>query len=237
MKYFFYAILYLGIIFGYNYQHDDQKNRIEVIYKKAYKNFKDISDNNPKYMDGLEYRLLIDGNKSIFHLIPSMSLDKNRRFIGKGGGRGKYYKDLIEKVKLHQIENLFSNKVFLIQNSFTGLNWEITKENKIISGFKCFKAIAFEEYNSPKDGSIQNREVVVWFTPEIHAPFGPAGYDGLPGLVLEKSSGSFYYIASKINFNPDKEHFPLIKPSTGRNITREEYEKQAKTFLSELRKQ
>jgi GLPGLI family protein len=75
---------------------------------------------------------------------------------------------------------------------------------------------------------------VVWFTPEINYSFGPAGFDGLPGLVLEKYSSSFYFIASKISFKNHTENKNIHKPKDGIEITNDEYNQNNKDAINKL---
>lgn len=77
---------------------------------------------------------------------------------------------------------IFGREIFMGKNiDFKGnineLNWEITDEQKEISGYNCKKALL-------KD----NPQVSVWFTPEIAVSGGPYTFFGLPGLVLETDS-------------------------------------------------
>ncbi len=68
--------------------------------------------------------------------------------------------------------------------------WDITSESKKIGNFKCYKATQeITNISSQKnaDGNVRifKRTLIAWFSPEIPYPFGPAGYGGLPGLILE----------------------------------------------------
>lgn len=65
--------------------------------------------------------------------------------------------------------------------------------------------------------------ITVWYTPSIPVSFGPAGYDGLPGLVLESSTSSFYLIAQNIQFQ-DKQ-LQIKRPKKGDKITLDEFNK------------
>ena len=65
--------------------------------------------------------------------------------------------------------------------------------------------------------------VTVWYAPGIVFPFGPAGYDGLPGLVLEASRDSFHFIATRITFSP-KETM-VMPPNKGIEVSRKEFNK------------
>lgn len=197
---------------------------VEVIYIKAYKNHRDVSDAEPKLMKNLEYQLLCNFNKSKFEYISSMVNDGdiiNERFIGRGGGRGIYYKNLEVKENIHQRISPDDDELYLVMENFNKHDWTLLKETKKILGYDCFKAIANHvEYNPITKKEISSN-IVVWYAPSLPLPFGPAGFDGLPGLVLESNVASFYFIAQEIKFH-DKEK-DIKRPIRGEEVTLEEY--------------
>lgn len=211
---------------------------IEVTYVKAYKNHRDTTNTTPKTLKDLRYILTCNRNAAKFELVRFMENDtrkENKRFLSRGGGDGVYYKNVIDSLKLHQLESFVDGKLYLINIPFEEYQWTITNETKKISNYTCYKAFTEFIIEVPdKIGSKmeeQKYEIVVWFTPEINYSFGPAGFDGLPGLVLEKYSSSFYFIASKIVF--DKNNIKNIaKPQKGTYIDKAEYDKMIKTAYS-----
>ncbi len=88
----------------------------------------------------------------------------------------------------------------------------ITKENKTITGFACYKA------ELPENKQIKE----VWFTPQIPASFGPLGFGGLPGLILEVKRGIFVLSLTQISTNETVE---IKKPTSGKLISAEKYNK------------
>jgi GLPGLI family protein len=78
--------------------------------------------------------------------------------------------------------------------------WQVDyAKTKNIDGYKCY----FAKYTGL---SLKNRPssepIYAWFTPEIPVPFGPAGYGGLPGLILELVENKISLIAIVINIEP-----------------------------------
>ncbi len=103
----------------------------------------------------------------------------------------------------------------------------------------CYKAYAEieYEYNFPNPNGNGNKVkvmTVVWFAPELNYSFGPAGFDGLPGLVLEKYSSSFYFLASKISFIDGNKKTRELKPKEGIEITNDEYDQMSKKAINKL---
>jgi len=204
--------------------HSQQKRSIIVTYIKAYKNYKDKSDKAPRLMKNLEYKLWANPDEAVFKYLPAMDIDGervNEKFIGRSGGRGVYYKNLKKRIKLHQTTSV--DKEFLIDVGFNQYNWKIDKtQTKIVLGYTCYKATAiFEEY-SRMNRKTKTFHYEVWFTPKIPMPFGPSGYDGLPGLVLEAHQGSFYFIAQKIKFVKNNS---INVPGKGKKVTYNEFQK------------
>ncbi|AEH00322.1 GLPGLI family protein [Lacinutrix sp. 5H-3-7-4] len=77
-------------------------------------------------------------------------------------------------------------------------------------------------------------EVVAWYTMQIPVNQGPGEYWGLPGLILEVSSGKTTILCSKIVMNPqDKQE--IKKPTKGKEVTKEEYNEIVKNKMEEMR--
>jgi len=215
-------------------QKNISNKTIRVSYIKAYKNYRDKSNKPPRLMKNLEYGLLCSPNAARFEYISGMNIDddRNNRFIGNGGGKGVYYRNLKQNLKLHQTTNPLNDKKYLIKENLNKYKWKLLKESKKILGYTCYKAIAkVNKYNPFLKKQHNISTFTVWYTPSIPLPFGPAGYDGVPGLVLEASRSSFYFIAQKIEFLDKK--LPIKKPVKGIIVSQKEFEDNLiKSFIS-----
>ena len=78
------------------------------------------------------------------------------------------------------------------------IQWQMTSESKVIQGFACYKAVS--SYEVVRGDITFNFPIIAWFTPEIPHAFGPKGYFGLPGLILELQERNITYGAKKIEF-------------------------------------
>lgn len=116
--------------------------------------------------------------------------------------------------KLKQYQNSSTNECRLyvdsrrtgvvIVNDEHTLQWVLTTETKVIDGFVCYKATT-PKYDS---GKISEYVIVTaWYAPSLPISFGPIGYSGLPGLVLELQTDRATYFVKKISLNLDKEPF------------------------------
>lgn len=128
--------------------------------------------------------------------------------------------------------SLWAHDVFgedvIVVDTINSQNWSITNETKIIGKYKVIKA------TKKKIGFNKKPiEIIAWFTPEIPNNYGPIGYYGLPGLILEIQERDFIIYAKKIKFK--KNPLTLKKPSKGKRMSQDEYaiyvENAAKAYI------
>ena len=75
--------------------------------------------------------------------------------------------------------------------------------------------------------------VTAWYTPQIPVNQGPGDYWGLPGLILEVSSGRTTILCSKIEINP-KDKVEIKAPTKGKVVTKEAYSEIVKGKMKEM---
>lgn len=112
------------------------------------------------------------------------------------------------------------DKKFKIETPIDSLNWKLSKETKIIGDLNCFKA--FTSYKIVNKVGEHTVKVIAWYAPELQYNFGPKGFGGLPGLIVELIDGKITYRADTIIFKEDK--LEAIKKPKGKLITKEELE-------------
>ena len=97
--------------------------------------------------------------------------------------------------------------------------WKLENESKYIDSYLCYKATS-EQVVVNSQGTFKH-PIVAWYCPSIPFNFGPKGYNGLPGLILELQIRNITWGASAIELTTiDK---IIEKPSKGKLITLEEY--------------
>ena len=173
---------------------------------------------------------------------------------------GVYYKNVKEKTYIQERE--FFGKEFLIKDSLQVFEWELGTETKQIGNYTCFKATAKVPFDAtdfknmtrkePKDDKEKEKQenstnfldmieipseviVTAWYTPEIPISQGPSNYWGLPGLIMEVSSGKTTILCSKIVINP-KEKKEIKAPKKGQVVTQSEYQKIMMEKMEEFQK-
>ena len=193
-----------------------QENRIEIEYYQAIINKEITKSDEPKILSDIDYVLQFTNTESSFYNIPKMESDgyrSNSRYIVKSGASGVFYKNLKTKEKFNTVNLL--GKFFLVKNQITKEKWTLTKETKQIDRYLCFKA-----YYKLVNPRIPNKSVTIiaWYTIDLPFPFGPLGYDSLPGVVLEVNFLDYAFVDKKISFNKE---FEITKP-VGKIVTNTE---------------
>ena len=121
------------------------------------------------------------------------------------------------------------DKLFTITNNLNVISnhsyeWDLTSETKKIDNYTCYKATYIYNFITTK-GKEVNRLITAWYTPDISFSYGPNGYMGLPGLILELEYDKTKLVAKEIQFF--KEDIKIDFPKN-REITEEEYLKRIK---------
>jgi GLPGLI family protein len=168
---------------------------------------------------------------------------------GSNFSRGEQYKNVKENILVQNQE--FYGKRFLVKDKLQPITWVTGKETKKIGQYLCFKATAsiptnelawydfswsdlIESEQKEKVAEVKMTTVEAWYTLQIPVSNGPAEYWGLPGLILEVSSGNTTILCSKIILNP-KEKITIIAPDKGKEITKSEYKKTIQEKMVEMR--
>lgn len=101
---------------------------------------------------------------------------------------------------------------YLVVDTSTKFDWVFWDDIKLVMGYRCKPALMINE---------KNDSTLVWYTPDIPEPFGPVGFYGLPGLVLEvyDQRWNSNYIAVQIEKGP----FSVVFPNEGKIISSKDY--------------
>jgi GLPGLI family protein len=180
----------------------------------------------------IELELYCNTNESLFMLKDGLMPDQTdlASSIGFGGAvislgmseDSKRYKNVLRKIGIEQKTS--RGILYKISQPYQKYNWTIMDTSKIILGHLCFKATAnWEAYNRRSQSIIRYVETA-WFTKDFALPFGPADFEGLPGLVLEatRHNGRTLYAAEIKENYIDKKKI-LQEPQEGKEITESEY--------------
>jgi len=169
-------------------------------------------------LDLLTYKLMFNNEESIFEIKDQMNSEfENDSFLKSAaqiGGVSKIYTNIaINKL----IESRpFSGDVIVFEETID-YNWKTTNERRVISGYTCYKATLKIEDSLYPNG----KSIVAWFCPELSIPFGPKGYFGLPGLILELSLNNLTFSVKNIEYVSHEVDVRISKK--GIKMSREEF--------------
>ena len=124
----------------------------------------------------------------------------------------KVYFDFDKNQRLEQLE--YMTRFFLVQSEIEAVAWKLGSEKKKVLEYTCMSASV----------TLDDQEIVAWFSPEIPVSLGPSVFGGLPGLILAvERSGETAYVATSVKLSPPAEE-SMVKPNKGSKVTREEFE-------------
>lgn len=128
-------------------------------------------------------------------------------------------------------EVLYKNDKFLIwdqilRNTYIfeinkKIKWNLISDTKIISGYKCLKAI----------GKYRNKEITAWYTNEIAISEGPYTFKGLPGLILEVYDSKNYFHFTMVGLKNIKK--PIKPIETGIKTSYEKFFNKRKEVMDD----
>lgn len=140
------------------------------------------------------------------------------------------YCDVKNGLLVHKKE--FMDKVFLIRDTLTMANWKITGHQKEIGGMNCLRAELI-----PKDKE-DTTTTIAWFTTEIAISSGPAGYGGLPGLIvfIDYNDGEMQITLTNL-ITRKVAKSEIKEPKKGKEISQKDFDELKRKKEEERRKQ
>lgn len=180
------------------------------------------NENLQRLLTDIDFLLKFNNNESFFYskcLNFQVEEDRYYRLAKMSGGRsGDWYVNSMTKERLRKVDAF--GQEFIVKSSIEKNEWHLLNESKRIGNYLCYKATAIYIVKNSK-GTF-NHPVEVWYTPELPIAFGPLGYGGLPGLIVELTVRNVKYTISKIMLNPEKK-IEIKKPTKGKLVTEEEF--------------
>jgi len=212
-----------------------------------------------RFKNFLEKNYTLSFNKTASSFKEDVKLDApgtaGRRW-GNNNGQGSIYKNLKDREMIEDVEQF--SKRFLVVEQMDQPKWEMGMETKKIGQYTCYKATMVKVDNKVDWGKMFSRRgnskkkdstetvdkkedvkmlaVTAWYTPQIPVSSGPGTYFGLPGLILEINEGRTTMLCTEIVMNP-AETIEIKKPTKGKEVNREEYNKIVKKKSEEIREQ
>ncbi|WP_339658996.1 GLPGLI family protein [Flavobacterium frigidarium] len=132
-----------------------------------------------------------------------------------------YYYDFVNRYAIIETNGA------LVKEAVKDVNWEMTSENKIISGILCYKSTRKLEYLG-RDNKIKINNIVAWFAPSLPFSYGPKDFYGLPGLIVQLTENRTTYLANKIELDDLEISIDFPK---GKTVSKEEFDKKLKAQM------
>jgi GLPGLI family protein len=119
----------------------------------------------------------------------------------------------------------FLGRSFRITGEVPEYQWRLTGEQSEYLGYACQKAVTM------KDSLL----VEAWFTSEIPVSAGPAGFNGLPGMILVVNidNGAQTYTATGIDLGASVDD-ALSPPKGGKEMSRAEFDEMMAEKMEEM---
>ncbi|RZK10335.1 MAG: GLPGLI family protein [Flavobacterium sp.] len=170
----------------------------------------------------IELKLTFSSEKAVFKLVDKLEELDDKLAIAWCNCRKTIYTDLKNNLSLYSNttdKGIFKEYEFLITDTIKN-NWEISQESKKIESFQCYKATQSVKYKTSKKEF--TRLITAWFAPAIPFSFGPKGYAGLPGLILELHEGNQTYGITNLKWLDTDVAIPI--PEKGTKISPYEFD-------------
>lgn len=223
-------IIALLISVNFNYYANGQVKNGIITYKKQlinktfvkkekddinFEKFSFIENKIIEALNEIEFELKFTKNESIFQRIKSLKTENDKFFklALAPYGSSIFYESTNKTLEQ---ANIFGEDFLISKNK---INWELINESKKIGKYNCLKAIT--KITKLYRGKQKEYIKAAWYSPEINTSFGPIGYGGLPGLILELNDGKYKYIVSEIKINL-KSSIEIKSNLKGKKVTEKE---------------
>lgn len=200
----------------------EAKYTIKVIenatLKDMPKHLKDIYYSENSIAENLEPSLYFNDSISEYVLKENIIAGKIAISIFCGCSK-PIFTNLKEKIIFKN--NTPFNKINIKENDYVLVdtlktNWIMTSESKYIQNYLVYKASQTISYNI--GAKQKSKTVIAWYCPELPFGFGPKGYGGLPGLIIELQDDNT--ILGLKNMKQTEHNFEYEKTfDTGKKIT------------------
>ena len=178
----------------------------------------------------VSYSLDFNSTAMIFYKNKKMNGDNNNTAFSEAfsGVNGKLYKEKSSDVILNELDDKMLGHLILKKE--LNPKWTLLKNTKKIQNYVCYEATAVIEIKNSV--GVFKRNVVAWYCPKIPVSYGPKGYSGLPGLILELQEKNIIFGAKKITLNPA--NVIIVKPTKYKTVTEIEYQKMADKSMQDM---
>ncbi len=168
-----------------------------------------------------KYDLILNEERSLYTYAAGDEENRSWR-------RGTYQvlRDLENEKRIDFID--YGGEDYVVEDEWNLPRWKILDQIKDVNGYICLSA-------ETKD-TVKGQVIVAWFTDKIPYRFGPEGYGGLPGAILEIeiNSGDAVITATKIDLDyKSGSNIELPSKIKGKKINLKEYNTMVQKFIED----
>ena len=207
----------------YLFSNNEQENRFSGIYDRA-----------EQYEDDVKIQLIFNADVAVSVSNFEDKNSENRTAFNFCNCEKPVFYNLknntIKQKNVGHIPLNIEDEKYLITDILNDKEWVLENESKLINGFEAFKATKIYT-------TIDNvkKAIIAWYAPEIPYSFGPNGYAGLPGLIVQVQFDDRMFVLDRIEFNQNVA-IPE-EPTKGVIVTSQEYKKmEHETYLNMRKK-
>jgi GLPGLI family protein len=194
---------------------------LKIGYDEGFSNSEGLKDYYALAQKGAEFvnfELVANKSNSYFKMLETIKNDETAFASSFSVASTSFYTEADSNSKI-RYENDYLGEFRFIYSDKT--DWKLENETKYIDTYLCYKATS-EEIVVNGDKTFRHA-IIAWYCPAIPFSYGPKGFVGLPGLILELQVRNITWGATKIELsNEDK---IIEKPTKGKLITEDEYKK------------
>ncbi|WP_421808826.1 GLPGLI family protein [Flagellimonas sp.] len=205
-----------GTVFGQKSLHISYKVESNFdLNEMKHEQTKSMATMAAAVMSDFEFQLLIANDESIFKQSKQLvrdDIDPMMYELAAGfcSGNQIWHTKADDSIKRIALLNTDPSMVLTLDEK---LQWKITNESKQIGNFTVLKAKTTRRLGSYLE------EIEAWFAPKLPYSFGPLGYNGLPGLILEMYRDNVIFKLKEIQEKKVEMKFP----ESSKEMTFEKY--------------
>ena len=192
---------------------------LKIGYDEGFSNADGLKDYYEKAQRGAEFvHFNLEANKlaSYFEMKETMESTEVDFAMSFSLASTSYYTEANSHQKM-RYENGYLGEFRVNYTEKT--EWKLENETKYIDGFLCLKATSEQVVVRPE--KTFRHPIIAWYCPAIPFSFGPNGFNGLPGLILELQVRNITWGATKIELSKDDKI--IEKPTKGKLLSEEAY--------------
>ena len=186
------AKIFAEVIYTYTDDSAAVFRQIEELYRAKPKYYARTADHlrDQYYFNRtMIFQLRFNESRSVFELRPQLRLDTENKYLYNLAvlhtqANRRYALNQATRDRRYERPTTAGDSLYHVIEPYVKYDWQLHDTTQAVAGYSCRKATY--EYTFVDLDDVEKRvHVTAWYAPDLPYPYGPAGYDGLPGLILE----------------------------------------------------